>query len=435
MPHRDDFLNDQQVAVLRWVSDGADVRAYPEGDYAHRISARGLANRGLIVITGRGATWSAKVTSEGQQRLADLPQTPPPSVSADLFARVIAAGGSLSISNDDTTNYTALVANSLHSPSRPHGLRLETRSEGPWSRSRVVEIYLTEYTRDVVRPEPVPVATRLRNPHPVVEAFKSNSDTSYVSETSMDRAARVYDSLAKEAERRGYRTQDRETFLRGHRGSLGAGHLIVTAHDHHFSIAVREMSGAGGAKLEYPAKHKQPRWVQNRGYEFVPTGKFELRIDGPGTPFQGQKLRETRHRSLEDILPEVFVTIEVAGREMTRAAEQRQRDLLARQAAWDVAIEKAKEQHRDDQIRKVIAAKADEWKRDQDLRSFLTSLHERMPDMNQESRAAAQIWLSRGQESVQGVAMLDALGPLYYERPKAGELNKYLDNFTETRPT
>jgi hypothetical protein len=209
---------------------------------------------------------------------------------------------------------------------------------------------------------------------------------------------------------------------------------VITAQDRHFPVAVREISGTGGAKLGYPAKYKQPRWVQNRGYEFVPTGKFEVRVDGPGTPYQGQILRETRHRSLEDILPEVFVTIEVGGREANRAEEQRNLDLLARQVKWDLAIEKAREQHRDDQIRAVIAAKADEWKRDQDLRSFLDSLEARMPDMNEESRAAAQIWLSRGQQNIKGVAVLDALGPLYYEQAKAGELNKYLDGFTEKRP-
>ena len=294
---------------------------------------------------------------------------------------------------------------------------------------------MTEYTRDLIQPKPVPLSARLRSPHPVVEAFRSNPDASYVSKTSMDRAARVYDALAKEAERRGYRADDRETFLRGHRGHLGAGHLVITALEHHFPVAVREISGAGGAKLEHPAKNKQPGWIQNRGYEFVPTGKFEVRVDGPGTPYQGQKLRETRHRSLENLLPEVFVTIEVGGQQANRAEEQRHRDLLARQAKWDLAIEEAREKHRDDQIREVIAAKAEEWQRDRDLRSFLTSLEERMPDMDEESKAAAQIWLSEGQRNVRGAAMLDTLGPLLYARPKPGELNKYLDGFTETRPS
>jgi hypothetical protein len=179
---------------------GADPNAYPEGDYSHRISARGLANRGLIVIAGQGSTWSAKLTSEGQKRLAVLPQSPPPTVSADLFARVIAASGSLAISEDDKTDYVALAENSLHSNSRPHGQNLETRSEGPWFRARVVEVYLTGHTLDLIEPKPVPIAARLRNPHPVVESFKSKPDASYVSKASMDRAARVYDALAKEAE-------------------------------------------------------------------------------------------------------------------------------------------------------------------------------------------------------------------------------------------
>lgn len=117
---------------------------------------------------------------------------------------------------------------------------------------------------------------------------------------------------------------------------------MITAHDRHFPIAFREISGAGGAKLEDPAKHKQPGWVQNCGYEFVPTAKFELRIDGPGTPYQGQKLRTTWGRGIEDLLPEVLVTVEVSARESKKRDEAQHEVLLARQAQWDVAVEKAK---------------------------------------------------------------------------------------------
>ncbi|WP_148061415.1 hypothetical protein [Frigoribacterium sp. PhB160] len=429
-------MNEKQVTVLKWVDAGADPNAYPEGDYAHRISARGLANRGLVVISGQGSTWSAALTSDGHKRLADLPRNPPPNVSADLFARVLAAGGSLLISEDDTTNYNALVENSLHSPSRPHGQKLETRSEGPWFRARVVEVYLTEFPRELIQPKPVPIAARLRNPHPVVKAFKSNPDASYVSKGSMDRAARVYDAIAKEAEQRGYRAQDRETFLRGHQVSLGAGHLVITAQDHNFPIAVREISGTGGAKLEYPAKYKQPAWVQNRGYEFVSTGKLELRIDGPGTPYQGQKLRETRQRSIEDILPEVFVTIEVGGQDARRAEKQRQVRLLERQSRWEAAMDAAKAKHRAVQIQTFIASKAEEWRADQELSKFLDALEQRMPEMSPEQRDIAATWLGQGRSNVQGHKLIDELPPLQVFLPQAGELRQYLpDAFTETRPS
>jgi len=438
MPHGREYLNEKQAAVLRWVQAGAPAGAFGHGDFAHRITARGLANRGLIRIKGQGETWTAEITDKGRKRFADIGEEPSraagETATARLFRQVAEAGGSLRINEEDKTDYRSLVDNSLRSPSRPHGQKLETRSEGQWFRARIVEVYLTEFTRDLIQPKPVPIAARIRNPHPVVDAFKSNPDASYVSRASMGRAARVYDALAKEATRRGYEALERGAFLRGHQGSLAAGHLVISAFGSHFPIAVMEISGAGGAKLEYPAKHKQPRWVQNRGYEFVPTGKLEVRLDGPGTPYQGQRLRETKGREIDALLPEVFVTIEVAGQESVRVAERRQRDLETRQEAWDRADEAARAAHRDAQIRLVIQERAGAWKQDQELVAFLAAIEARMPSMNLEQQAAAARWLLHGRKNVAGASMLDELGPIHYYPPKSGELRPYLQGFTEQRP-
>lgn len=74
-----------------------------------------------------------------------MPIRPPASVSAELFAEVELAGGSLVIAEDDKTNYRALIANSIGSPSRPYGTKLEATFEGPYYRLRVVEIHFTEH--------------------------------------------------------------------------------------------------------------------------------------------------------------------------------------------------------------------------------------------------------------------------------------------------
>ena len=59
-----------------------------------------------------------------------------------------------------------------------------------------------------------------------------------------------------------------------------------------------------------------------------------------------------------------------------------------------------------------------------------------MPEMNQEQRDIAAIWLDRGKAHVQGDKLLDELPPLRFFLPKAGELKQYLeDGFTETRPS
>lgn len=56
-------LNPPQLQVLSWVRNGCPDGVY--NDWSHRISARRLHNRGLVVAKGRGASWSATITDPG----------------------------------------------------------------------------------------------------------------------------------------------------------------------------------------------------------------------------------------------------------------------------------------------------------------------------------------------------------------------------------
>lgn len=119
-----------------------------------------------------------------------------------------------------------------------------------------------------------------------------------------------------------------------------------------------------------------------------------------------------------------------------RAEEQRQALRLERQSSWDAAIEAAKAKHKAAQIQASIAAKAEEWRADQELSKFLDALEQRMPEMSKEQRDIAAIWLARGKANVRGDKLLDELPPLRFFLPKSGELKQYLeDGFTETRPS
>jgi spermidine synthase len=60
-------LNAKQLAVLKWVSGGCADGIY-EGT-AHRVVARALHNRGLIVVKGNGSSWVARMTDEGTRYL------------------------------------------------------------------------------------------------------------------------------------------------------------------------------------------------------------------------------------------------------------------------------------------------------------------------------------------------------------------------------
>lgn len=60
-------LNEAQVAVLRWIGEGCPARVM-ERDL-HRISAAALRRRGLVLISGRGPTWAARIAPAGREYL------------------------------------------------------------------------------------------------------------------------------------------------------------------------------------------------------------------------------------------------------------------------------------------------------------------------------------------------------------------------------
>ena len=95
-------LNEVQIAVLRWISEGCPDNGV-DGVSA-RISAGALRNRGLVRTTGRGPTWRASITADGKDYLqqVDGPNPPAPrqpnvSATRQLVDDVIAAGGSLRV--------------------------------------------------------------------------------------------------------------------------------------------------------------------------------------------------------------------------------------------------------------------------------------------------------------------------------------------------
>lgn len=68
------LLNEVQIAVLGWIKDGCPDGVYPDDSYSHRVSARALQSRGLILISGRGARWQATLTERGRAWPAATPE-------------------------------------------------------------------------------------------------------------------------------------------------------------------------------------------------------------------------------------------------------------------------------------------------------------------------------------------------------------------------
>ncbi len=59
-------LNERQVAVLEWVKAGRPADVFDDDGYSHRITARALESRGLVLIRGHGANWVVELTERGK---------------------------------------------------------------------------------------------------------------------------------------------------------------------------------------------------------------------------------------------------------------------------------------------------------------------------------------------------------------------------------
>lgn len=165
-------LNDKQLRVLRWVERGCPDGEYVDDAYGHRITAKALASRGLLSISGHGPSWKAALTATGTARVAadQSAETAEAEVSESrtnaaeaLLARLDAAGGALTIDKPDgDVDYVKLVDTVNRSDTRPKGKKLACRSEH-WTQTWPLVIEYDDYFWDLVDVPDVPrVAPRVR---------------------------------------------------------------------------------------------------------------------------------------------------------------------------------------------------------------------------------------------------------------------------------
>ncbi len=214
-------LNEVQVGVLRWISDGCPDNGVD--DISARISAGALRNRGLVRTSGRGPTWKATITAAGKEYLQQvdgpkqpLPRQPNVSVTQQLVDEVAAAGGSLRVPRKhwnvrDGVDYEPLSAacrelrdGPLGKPSGHGGARVSAEE-------LLIELVADEAAaklrgdgEPLLALTPVPVPARVTKYHRVAREFRDRTNLHEMSRKALPRALRIMHALAVEAERRGY---------------------------------------------------------------------------------------------------------------------------------------------------------------------------------------------------------------------------------------
>lgn len=347
-------LHQKQIDVLTWIGNGCPDGIYTEG-WEHRIIARALERRGLVSVGGRGPTWVATITTAGRTWLDSPPvaaEIIPEESDADrLIDDVIAAGGTLHIpaADAEAKQWDKLVRLSLKSPKRPHGKKLMIARVGDWY-SKEQQISFTERFEDYVTATPVPVPDRVAKYHPVVKHYLTDKQWQFVSQEHLSRAGRILQAVAVEAERRGLQVivPSKAKQNQGqpqHKRVIG--HLWIVTKQGEYSVEIKEIPGTGGAKRGYYSDYPKstPRWISQRQTDFISTGRLDLVLDGPRTPYQGEHFRDARRTTVEDKLPDVFARLDTYALEANWAEQERIRVKAERQVRWEAAMVKAKEDY------------------------------------------------------------------------------------------
>lgn len=456
MGHPADHLNNKQIRVLRWVADGAPRDAYAEGDYAHRITAKALASRGLVRVEGHGPSWKATLTDAGASRLAQLKLAPSSSGKgpgksdddvSDLMRRVEAAGGRLEVDDrGDDIDYRKLVWRFNKSEYRPRGKELHLSYPG-WFDQKRLRLEYRDWFWDLVEVPEVQVVASKSHLGPLARAFLSNHDDQFVSKESLPRAARVLEAIARHAETTGVDARDPRVVDERKKRNGGdvrgwSGHLELTAGSATLRVQIRETPGAGSEKFNYYPDgdfdrraydriQRLPTWQRNRNYVFVPTGRLELRVARPGFSFDGHKLKDTKSSALENRLGEIFQHLEVTRLE-SEEAKRKARELEERKKQdWEAAMNRARVLFRASQEESLLVEQASTWRKHQEVAAFVEELSRR----DDGSDPALRQWIETGERVARRLDAFGALETPEFPKPTAQDLEPFLNGWSAWGPT
>lgn len=386
-------LNERQLTLLKKVAEGEDPGAQDPG---MRRSAYALRDRGLVTVSRRRGEWQAQVTEAGTfylerghhpdhptrgSAVADgstaqatvatgkgcgsktaatttgeskrtttrtKPRTPyserPIPVArraqATKLVERLVAEGSVVISEPDETENTEwrrVIDFAKRNSLVPPGKRIEKQRQ--WA-GRDLQISLVDGPhgnsgRGSLEDNPrVPVPVQLRSPHRVVATLRDRDRQMLMPASLRRRALLLFQGLAEEAERRGYKVREHGDSGRDRRPPhiYNGGYFPASCREGVIEIVIDGFTSSVTIKQECPQSADPDR-----------SQRLALDI-GYSRSRRQHQWGDRKRWKLEDILGVVLRELE------TRAVEQRQRKLdeerekEQRRVRWEAAMETAKEQ-------------------------------------------------------------------------------------------
>ncbi len=215
--------------------------------------------------------------------------------------------------------------------------------------------------------------------HGAVGRYIKHRDWQFVSENLVERAADVIQAIAEEAEKRGFtaNTPAKGIWTRPYSSSLQRSHILIRTPAGLYSIRIQEVPGPGAAKKS-PHAWTQPKslpaWEAARAWEFIPTGKLELRVHGPEAKYDGDRYRDSLSRLVEARIPEVFDSFERYAVQIEERETRREQEAERRRSANELAKERAEEARYQEALRRALDQQLEDWERTKKAAAFLAEM-------------------------------------------------------------
>lgn len=433
----DNPLNTRQVEVLRWISEGCPEGRWAESGY--KVSAASLQARRLIKVSKRGG-WKATIEPAGlyylqhgdyprdhfpdkrrsfqrAMRLArseagemQKPLTRPASdeltPTQKLLKDITAAGGVLQIdTKDDNTNYANLVAIINRLQLAPDGQQvISMRGERYGDlifRFSAVQDWKTE------SPSALAEAARIKW-HPAVVALRAEKRLDRITTTQRNRAWRLLQSLAREAQARGHGVDERRP-NRNHysaRQDRLKGCLIIAVHTIKCSVGISQLNDR--ISHEPTAKEieraRRESWYTIPTHDHVPSERLSIAIDTDSRWNSGESWSDTRTIPLELRLTDVMTMFERwALIDMERTDAERQAE-IKRQDEHERRDELARQAYLQHSLSEHLKADLEAWELAGRLEHYLSAMRARIDHADDEDARAAGVewltWCERFQEGL-----------------------------------
>lgn len=437
MPSTNVSLNPAQLEVLSWIGEGCPDGVY--SDWSHRISARTLHNRGLVVIKGRGTVWSAALTQDGTYYLAHgkyppidnqsldvagelaeeptimnqavhaptprnsvastINKTPKPKkpgpVDQMMTALLEAENHQIFVPSVTESKYRQLVGAAKRFGRIPNGMQLTVS----WAKAGQYAVTLEPLPAwQTAVLEPITVSKELREPSNVVLAL-SDSSTFQVTGIPRKRSLLLADALVTTAREQGMMVEVRlnQPVRRDYYGRDNPRRDEIE-----FRLdcdAFRVWFTQATLQKPHEPTQSEIKRVQ-RGFlfpdfDYVPAEHLGLVLDGEGGQFWASEWYDTDTHQLDDDLAQILEEIRLRHNSLVekRQAKQNQDEAKERKNQEDRA--QALVMYRKHFLIEAMKKQAHRWEEATRLRNYATAVRTEAEELEGHAREQAQSWAAQ----------------------------------------